>query len=147
MSVSTNQIPLLYGIARRFFLVLKCDKRRSWSFVRETSNQRALLYPFVGEFARFVTKQDPIYVSGQVLLINSKIPQMSYIAFSRGFSWLGPKFSTAIRAEDQSTEHDTQNHQNKSVFHHFSLFETETKLACPPGQQAPLSSGAASRSF
>jgi hypothetical protein len=80
-------------------------------------------YPFIGELARLIQEQNPVYVCHHLLMINTKNAFVPSLPFSHGLT--RPLVSTARGQENQSTQEDSQNHftyKKRSIFHHFSLF-------------------------
>jgi len=85
-----------------------------------------LVYPSAGELAWLVEEQGPVHIAHQILLVNRKISQMSSMAFSHGFTRLG-EVATATKPKSQSAQQNTQNRQNRNIFHHFSFCKPITR--------------------
>jgi hypothetical protein len=102
----------------------------------------ALGYSFIGEPAGFVCQHSPVDVPHHFLVVNTKISQMSSMAFGGGLARLVK--STAERQENQRKQDDTQEQfTNRSFFHHFSLSKVqkpqEVTWASRPCHAAPFS--------
>lgn len=80
-------------------------------------------YPFIGELARLIQEQNPVYVCHHLLLINTKIALVSSPPLSHSLARLLGR--TAEGHKDQSTQEDKQNHftdKKISLLHHFFPF-------------------------
>jgi len=93
--------------------------------IRKT--QYELWYPFVGEFAGLIKKQNHVNVGHHLLMINTKNTPVPSIPFSSRLTQLLPG-TTAEGQENQGHQNNTQNHLtygNRNASHHFSLFEIQ----------------------
>jgi len=122
-------------------------------------------YPSLGQLARFIKQQNPVYVRHQLLLIKTLIAQMPPATLSLGFPELGELLITAghqhvsnriihkpvrphnitaaTKPENQSTQNKGQRKKTKgqtlrflSIFHHFSLFKINQFASNRQTQQA-----------
>jgi hypothetical protein len=79
-------------------------------------------YPLIRQLAWLVKQQSPIHILHELLLVNSKVAQMSLIAL--GLSLAGLAATPA--GKDQNNQNSTKNCRNKSIFH--NLFPLEACL-------------------
>ena len=122
MSVSTNQIPSFLSC------VVRITQQPTQYDIRKTLYE--LGYPFVGELAGLIKKQNPVYICHHLLSVNPKNPPVPSMAFSGGLAGLA-EGTTAEGHENQDQQSNNQNHLTYRItnsLHHVSLLSDRAGL-------------------
>ncbi len=76
-------------------------------------------YSLIRQLAWLVKQQSLIYIFHKLLLVNAKVPQMPSMTLGLSLAEL----AATAAGKDRNNQDNTQDCQNKSIFHNLFLFE------------------------
>ena len=89
-------------------------------------------YSLIRQLAWLVKQQSPIYIFHELLLVKAKVPQMPSMTLGLSLAEL----AATAAGKDRNNQDNTQDCQNKSIFH--NLFPFEAQRSCIRKPISPL---------